>query len=280
MRSKGRSIEIEAYAKINLGLRVLGKRPDGYHEIDTVIQSIDLSDHLTLKLHKDTITMEMSPELGIPVEENLALRAACLLREQVGFQAGVHIHLFKGIPVEAGLGGGSSDAAAVLIALNELLKLGLSLRELQALALDLGSDVPFFLVGGRCRARGRGEIIQKLPEDPALEAIVLLVPSFSLPTHEVYATFDRLVPAAAAPASAYPNDLEWAALELCPQLWEYRKFLQREAVPFGMSGSGPAYYALIPEDKEESFVRLAQEELDCKIHVCRQTPFGHKITRI
>jgi len=150
---------------VNLGLRVRETRPDGYHEVDTVLQSVDLHDTLELSPCPDPgggialkVRVEDSGGLDIPPEENLAVRAAELLRERVGLPRGqgVTIELRKRIPVGAGLGGGSSDAAAVLAGLNALFALGLSRKELVELGAALGSDVPFFLWGGRGRARGRG----------------------------------------------------------------------------------------------------------------------------
>ncbi len=272
-----RSLRLRAYAKINLGLKVLGRRPDGYHGIDTLLQSIDLADELFLQPRAAAeITLTMEPDLGLPLRENLVMQAARLILRRAGVRRGVSIHLRKEIPVGAGLGGGSSDAAAVLAGLNELLGLGFSLEELQTMGVELGSDVPFFLLGGRCRARGRGELLEKLPEDPSLGVIVLLVPPFAKSTREVYEAFDRLVPRTLP--SFYPNDLEAAALEIHPVLWAYRAYLERAGVPFGLSGSGPTYFALLQGNVEEG--RLAGQvraELGCRVFLCRPTLWGHQI---
>jgi 4-diphosphocytidyl-2-C-methyl-D-erythritol kinase len=270
-----RSLHIRAYAKINLGLKIMGKRPDGYHEIDTTFQSIDLADELRLELRSDgEIVLTMEPELGIPAEQNLALQAARLLREQTQFEEGIYIHLSKKIPPGAGLGGGSSDAAAVLAGLNQLCELRLSKEELKALGAELGSDVPFFFEGGRCRGRGLGEILEKLSEDPALEGIGLLLPPFSLSAREVYEAYDRLLPP--TPSSPYPNDLEAVALSLRPELRAYRAFLERSSVRFGMSGSGPTFYALIQEP-DEQIVHSAQTVLSCEVYMCKPVFSGHEI---
>ncbi len=270
-----RSLRIRAYAKINLGLRVLGKRPDGLHEIDTLLQSIDLADELVLVPRSDgKVTLMTEPDFGISTEENLASRAAHLLRERVGCKPGVNIHLSKKIPVGAGLGGGSSDAAAVLGGLNQLFNLRLSKDELKTLGAELGSDVPFFFEGGRCRATGRGELLQELLPDGMLKFVVLLVPPFSLRTREVYEAFDHLTPCALN--SPFHNDLEVAALELRPELGEYRAFLERVSVPFGLSGSGPTYYALVEAD-DEQIVQQAQAILRCKVYSCRPVFLGHEI---
>lgn len=270
-----RSLRIRAYGKINLGLKVLGKRPDGYHEIDTVLQSIDLADELVIEPRYDEqITLTMEPDLGVATEENLAFRAARLLQERAGFVSGVHVHLTKKIPIGAGLGGGSSDAAAVLGGLNQLFNLRLSKDELKALGAELGSDVPFFFEGGRCRATGRGELLQELSADGALKFVVLLVPPFSLRTREVYEAFDHLTPCVLN--SPFHNDLEVAALELRPELREYRAFLERVSVPFGLSGSGPTYYALV-QAHDEQMVQQAQAILRCKVYSCRPVFLSHEI---
>ena len=276
-----RTLQIEAYAKINLGLRVLSKRPDGYHEIDTVLQSIDLCDLITLAPQQDgEISLTMMPDLDIPAEQNLALQAAQLLRKQVGLPMGVHVHIDKRIPVSAGLGGGSSDAAAVLAGLNELFALGLSVHELMALGAELGSDVPFFLLGGRCRARGRGERLEKLPDALIEQEIyVLLVPPFALSTHEVYRTFDQLHPPQML-NSPYPNDLEVAALALRPNLKIYREFLKQQGVSFGMSGSGPTYFAVLTDELQaRALAERAKQELpaDTQALVCRPTRVGYAL---
>ena len=182
---------LKAYAKVNLTLEVLGKRDDGYHEIATVIQTIDLHDTLTLEPAAD-ITLECScPELVSP--DNLVLRAAHLLRENTGSTEGARIVLDKKVPVAAGLGGGSSDAAATLKGLNRLWGLGLSVDELVRMAVQIGSDVPFFLYGGTAMAHGRGERVRPLP--PAdLEWLLVLSPSIDLP-NKTASLYARLSPA-------------------------------------------------------------------------------------
>lgn len=259
MRIPAKALNIRAYAKVNLELQVLGKRADGYHEIDTVLQSVDLADLIMLKPHSHReITLEMTPDLGIPPDENLALRAA--RREGAGLSIGAHILIDKRIPAGAGLGGGSSDAAAVLVGLNALFGLGLRTGELSALAAELGSDVPFFLMGGRCRARGRGERLEKIhiPDAELSNIYVLFVPPFSLSAREVFEAFDRLQPKPLD--SPYPNDLEGAALALRPELRAYREFLA--GVPFGLSGSGPTYFAVTTDEGEAaSLLKLAEREL-------------------
>lgn len=164
-----------AYAKINWTLEVLGKRDDGYHEVRAILQTIDLSDTVTLSA-ADAISLEItgaSPSLtGEAIESNLAYRAAVRLRDECSYRGGVQIALEKRIPVAAGLGGGSSDAAATLRGLNRLWSLRLHNEELLALAAQLGSDVPFFIRGGTALASGRGEVIEALPDVPKQHLVI------------------------------------------------------------------------------------------------------------
>ena len=149
-------------AKVNLALEVLRKRPDGYHELSTVLQAVDLCDRLTVET-ADTITLETS-EPGLPTDErNLVVRAARMLRDAAGVDRGARIRLEKRIPLAAGLGGGSSDAAATLWGLNRLWGLRWKRERLVELAVALGMDVPFFLGRGRALGTGRGEVLRPLP---------------------------------------------------------------------------------------------------------------------
>lgn len=153
-----------AYAKINLCLEALGRRRDGYHDLVTILQTIDLYDALTFQTAEEITLTCSDPRLER--EDNLVWRAAHLLQRATGVTAGAAIHLEKGIPTTAGLGGGSSDAATTLVALSELWGLRTTDSNLQNLAAALGSDVPFFLVGGTVLARGRGEDLTPLPALP------------------------------------------------------------------------------------------------------------------
>lgn len=179
------TLTYRSFAKLNLYLEVLGRREDGYHNIETIFQTVGLSDELRFTACADAVTLECdSPDLGAP-EENLAWRAAMLLRERCSCERGVHIELDKRIPVAAGLAGGSGNAAATLVALNQLWELGLSEEELRAFGLELGSDVPYCIVGGTVAATGRGEALDPLA---ALHetAFVLLHPPIQVSTARVY----------------------------------------------------------------------------------------------
>lgn len=225
-----------AYAKVNLTLRVLSRRPDGFHELDSLVQSVSLHDELTVE-PADGLTLQCD-RAELENEENLAWRAAALLQRRAGGR-GARLALRKRIPVAAGLGGGSADAAAVLRALAALWGLGLPPTELLRLAATLGSDVPFFLVGGLVRLRGRGERLEPLPDRPQ-QHLVLLEGPRPLATADVFREADRL--GSAGPGS---NDLEAAALSLCPELEGYRDALRRAgARDVRLTGSGPTLFTL------------------------------------
>ena len=167
-------IRLLAPAKINLSLEVIGKRDDGYHEVRTVLQAIDLADELDFE-DADDLTLRVEPEGAVPVNENLVLRAGRVLREAAGEPRGAAITLRKRIPVAAGLGGGSGGAASALLGLCRLWGLDFPESRLRELAVSLGSDVPFFLRGGTALATGRGETLEPLPM-PAERFLVIVVP--------------------------------------------------------------------------------------------------------
>jgi 4-diphosphocytidyl-2-C-methyl-D-erythritol kinase len=258
--SADRPIFVRAPAKINLTLDVLGKREDGYHALASVMQTIAVADTLALWPAPDnTLTLHCdAPELR--GENNLALRAARLLRDTTGCRRGVHVELRKEIPAQGGLGGGSSDAAAVLVALNRHWQLGLDTATLIALAAQLGSDVPFFVVGGTALVEGRGEIVTPLPPLPPLWLVVAR-PPVGVSTAMV---FRALTPAAYTDGTAtrrlveairggnlpplddttLVNALEHDVLRDYPAVERLRGVMLRAgASPVRMSGSGPTLFA-------------------------------------
>ncbi len=251
-------LTVRAYAKVNLTLEVLGARDDGYHEIASIMQTVDVNDTVTLE-HADDITLKCDrPELDSP--ENLALRAARLLRAHSGYDGGARVTLDKSIPVSAGLGGGSSDAAATLNGLNELWGLGMSNDELARLGAELGSDVPFFLTGGTAMALGRGERVRALP--PAdLKWLLLLSPPIRVPdkTRAVYARLNpasftgglltrkleaRIRGGGDVPPQFLFNVFDGVAREVFPGLDEFWRAIEelggREV---HLAGSGPSLFA-------------------------------------
>lgn len=227
-------------AKINLRLRVLGRRPDGYHEIDTVLQSIDLCDEITIALSGNALRLHAPPHLPTG-EGNLCYRAAQAFFARLRRSAQASIWLTKRVPVQAGLGGGSSNAAAVLLGLNQLHQNPLDIQELTQLAAAVGSDVPFFLTGGTARARGRGEHIEALP-DARRWWLRIVKPKLGLSTAEVYALWRP--PQCAADALADDdlfNDLEQPAQRLMPALLEFYRLLKSDgAERVLLCGSGSA----------------------------------------
>lgn len=206
MSSGERKVRVRALAKINLDLRVLNRRPDGFHELRTVFQTISLADTLEIRFRParaSSLAVESEPR----IPENLVERAAALLIESAPVRGQVRIRLRKRIPMGAGLGGGSSDAAAVLLALPALAGARLPLERLIELAGSLGSDVPFFLLGGRAVGLGRGSELYPLPEGPAGWA-VLLTPKVHIRTTEAYAGLGRAL-TAEPPANMINSFQSW-----------------------------------------------------------------------
>jgi len=250
---------LRASAKVNLVLEVLGKRPDGYHELSTVMQAVDLFDRLTVEAAA-TITLETN-EPALPTDDrNLVVRAARLLREAAGIEAGARIVLDKRIPLAAGLGGGSSDAAATLLGLNRLWGLRWRRERLVELAVKLGMDVPFFLGRGRALGTSRGEVLSALPGVGGY-ALVLVNPGVGLSTQEVYGRVPpgwraesdgtkRMLDAlkkrnAVRVAGALTNHLEHWVEPAMPVIGRMKAaLLAAGALGAAMSGSGPTVFGL------------------------------------
>ncbi len=252
---------VRAYAKINLTLDVLGRRTDGYHELATIMQTIDLYDTLCLSASNDAQVRLICSRPELENDENLVVRAAALVRQRLRVRQGITIELDKHIPMVAGLGGGSSDAAAVLVALQHWWQLPLSSADLVAMAAALGSDVPFFLSGGLALCEGRGERVTPLPPYwPAeMRWLLLLKPTISISTATV---FRNLTPQAytdgshsravmeALKASRMPqladlhNGLEQSVLAQYPEVALARDALLHVGAPFvRLSGSGPTLFS-------------------------------------
>ena len=175
-------MKVKAYAKINLTLDVLGSRKDGYHEVNSVMQQVDLHDELNFEKFGDIIVQSQ-------FRDDIILRTILKLKELFSIEEGVNVSVKKNIPIAAGLGGGSSDAAATLIALNELWGLNLSTDDLLKIASELGSDVPFFIIGKGCFVSGRGEILEKI-NLPEMD-ILLINPGYEISTKEAYNELDK-----------------------------------------------------------------------------------------
>jgi 4-diphosphocytidyl-2-C-methyl-D-erythritol kinase len=254
-------IQLPAYAKINLGLRVLGKRPDGYHEIETFFLQIDLADYLFFQLlHEPGIRFSCNwPELA-ETETNLCVKACRLLEKIADCRFGIDIYLEKSIPYGAGLGGGSSDAAVTLVAVNALYNMKLSHEELGTLAAQLGSDVSFFLHGGLAYASGRGEIVTPLNYLPVLW-VLIVKPEVSVSTKWAYdnlkfgltntkknTTFASLKNSFSGIDTlreVCQNDMEEAVFSRHPELAAIKCRLQDVgAFPVSMTGSGSAIFGI------------------------------------
>ena len=253
---------VRSYAKINLTLDVLGKRADGYHELATVMQTIDLYDTICLTATEENTVHIICSRPELSSEDNLAARAVQAVRQRLSLTQGVMIELYKHIPVAAGLGGGSSNAAAVLLALQQWWQLPLSSADLLDIAASLGSDVPFFLKGGLALCEGRGEQVTPLaPRWPStMRWLLLLKPSIGVSTATVFrhlptsdysdgshsqAIRSALTAKSGLPLEELHNDLERSVLERYPEVAQAREdMLQAGASPVRLSGSGPTLFAM------------------------------------
>lgn len=255
----------KAPAKINLTLDVLQKRPDGFHEVEMIMTTVDLADRIWLKPLDRGITIRSSERFVPNDKRNLAWQAADILRKKFDIRSGVEITLDKNIPVAAGLAGGSSDAAATLRGLNRLWNLGLSLDELAVLGASIGSDIPFCVYGGTALASGRGEQIQQLPVPPNCW-VVLAKPPISVSTADIYGGLDiqgiqhpdtaGMMQALASAdyetmCKKVGNALEPVTMRLHPQV----SVLKDQMLKFGadtvlMSGSGPTVFGLVQHESQ------------------------------
>ncbi len=259
-----------APAKLNLSLEVLGRRPDGYHELVSVVQTIDLADTLTFRPAEE-VTLSCS-DADLAGHHNLVCRAAHMLREAAGVTGGAHIHLDKRIPVAAGLGGGSSDAAAALLGLCELWGMSLPEGDLAGLARRLGADVPFLLRGGTALMEGVGELLTPLPSLPTQWA-VLAVPPVAIP-HKTATLYGRLRPAHYTDGSrtralvdemrqgapldpALMGNAFEAVLTEEPVTAARRAMLAAGAPWVRLSGSGPSLFCLFDAKEDASRVYQA-----------------------
>ena len=272
-------LTVLAPAKLNLTLEVLAKRRDGFHEIRSVIQAINLSDSLCFQLSQHIEFKSNLP--GWIAEESLVSRAASLLQEATGCSKGVTVEVKKRIPLLSGLGGDSSDAAAVLRGLNQLWELGLSPGELFGLAWQLGSDVAFFLYGGTALVEGRGEIVTPLPSLPHRWVVLAIPPVPRLPgkTKQLYAslkvshytdgrTTRKLVEELKAGREFTPsllfNTFENVAFTRFSEIGVSRSHIMKMgATDVHLAGSGPALFTLVKDkaQAEELHIRLQQQRL-------------------
>ncbi len=270
-------VRLRPAAKVNLHLEVLGRRPDGYHELRTLLASVDLRDELVVApAPEGCLTLEVSPAGSAPAgDDNLVLVAARRLWARVGRRPGARLTLTKRIPSGAGLGGGSADAAAALVALDRLWGLGLERHSLAGLGAELGADVPFFLHGGLALGVGRGDEVHPLPDVPPFP-VVLVVPPVPVSTAEVYrrlqppSTWARPDPRVSAFAAGWLPELPWPFLrnDLEPVVtaaWPEVAVALAAVAGIGgrrsaVTGSGGAVYAVLDQmsDAEQAAARLAR----------------------
>lgn len=280
-----------SYGKINLYLDVLDRRADGFTNIETIFQSIDLWDELQVLPGEGEIKFTCSQGDLCPPEENLVYRAAALIRARAGVTEGAHLHLEKRLPVAAGLAGGSGNAAAALVALNALWALGLGHGELAALALELGSDVPYCLTGGTAAATGRGEVLEALP--PLAEQwLVLVHPPLKITAGQAYGhpkLTRNLAPpvegktpafqealahlAAGDVAKVIFNRMESGVFHDYPELPEIKQRLRDlGCAASAMSGSGPTMFGIC--DNEGRAREVAAGLAGHRVSVLRTAPHG------
>lgn len=258
----GQAQTFPAPAKINLFLHVVGRRPDGYHLLQTVFRFLDHGDRLHIHVREDGRIRLLNTLPGVPEERDLCWRAARLLQTHTGCGLGADIGLEKRLPMGGGLGGGSSDAATVLMALNRLWRLGLTREQLQVLGLSLGADVPVFVFGRSAFAEGVGEHLRPVDLPPA--SYVVLIPPVQVPTAEIFANpgLTRDTPEVKIPPlpeGCGHNDLEPVAVAAYPVIGEYLQWLGRYG-DARMTGSGACVFAAFPDRAAAEAVFAARPE--------------------
>jgi 4-diphosphocytidyl-2-C-methyl-D-erythritol kinase len=263
-----REVRIPAFAKINLCLDILGKRPDGYHELRTIFQTVSLHDELLLRASRDReIALSIHGNAVLsqePSQKNLVYRAVDALRHALKIRSGVEMELRKTIPAGRGMGGGSSDAAAALLGYLRLTRRTLPLPQLLEIASSLGADVPFFLFGGRALGVSRGNEIYPLPDIPKLSVLIVSPRDIHVPTPDAYRWLKArrltLTKSAADPklwrfcalcwsaqGSGLSNDFERPVFRRHPRLAQIKRaLLQRGAAEASLAGSGSAVFGVFP----------------------------------
>ncbi len=265
-------IALKAWAKINLGLKILNKRDDGFHNIETTLTTMNLADFIRIEEVDSGIIID-AKGLNIPPEENLCYQTADLFKKKYGVEKGVKIHLIKNIPIGSGLGGGSSDAAAVLKGMRELYALNIADEELMELSKNIGLDVPFFIKGGAAYARGKGDELKffKLPR----MSLIVYYPGYSISTKWAYQAYDEFVAASPQPdpevflekdsrkkkskkerkGFQLENDFEKVIFKHHPDLVDVKThLLMAGCFLVSLSGSGSCLYTLSDESTRDKAV--------------------------
>jgi 4-diphosphocytidyl-2-C-methyl-D-erythritol kinase len=269
-------MELFAPAKINLSFRILRRRDDGFHEIETLMAPVSLCDEIRIEPNESDIHFECD-DASLAGDDNLVVRAARIFFDKTNTKPNVRITLKKKIPHGAGLGGGSSDAATTLLGLNEIFQGKLPREELSELGAQVGSDVPFFIYRSAAICRGRGEIVSPIKLKAKL-SLLLVKPDFSVPTPWAYSRWkdSREIPGVSYAAQTldgtqFANDLERPVFEKFVFLAETKQWLQRQSEVSAalMSGSGSTIFAVLRNGVDPAgLVRHARKELDPKLWTC------------
>jgi 4-diphosphocytidyl-2-C-methyl-D-erythritol kinase len=289
-RSKmsAQTLTLPAFAKINLSLRVLGKRADGYHELDTIFQTINLHDTITLTSTENPEITLWCDDRSLPTgPHNLVWRAATSLRQHFALNKGARIRLEKRIPVQAGLGGGSADAAVTLIGLTYLWQVNASVEDLLNLAANIGADVSFFLFGGTAQGTGLGNDIQALPDDRG-RYLLVVKPNAGISTAHAYEALRRDSLTSAGPkfilsssprseifdsfhAEAPHNDFEPAVFGLAPETERVRVALGKSGAKATLlAGSGSAVFGVFDnQDAQRRAIQAIELEAGWRVFLCR-----------
>lgn len=282
-------MKIKTYAKINLYLDVIGKYPDGYHEIESIFQTVSLADTLTFQEIPKGIVITTNSE-SLPVDEkNIVYKTAKKIQDIAKIKKGVHVHIDKNIPIGAGLGGGSANSAGTIFALNKLWGLNWNEIEQSNIAIKIGADVPYFLKGGTQAVTGKGEKLTQISTIPDIW-IVLIHPPFSLSTASVYRHPTLKIRLHMRKKNHYTlsfrkaiialqkcewnkviyNRLEIPSFSMHPELHEVKKKIKKMGFPFvGMTGSGSTLFVIV-ESKQEGEKLISH--LNWKSHIVKTTP--------
>jgi 4-diphosphocytidyl-2-C-methyl-D-erythritol kinase len=241
-----------APAKLNLFLHIVGQRADGYHLLQSVFQLIDYGDTIRLGVRADGEIRHLNPLAGVPVEQDLMIRAARLLQQETGSRLGIDLHIEKRLPMGGGLGGGSSDAATVLLALNQLWQLDLPRSRLQQLGLSLGADVPFFIFGQNAWVEGVGEKLTPITLMPSY--YVVLIPKVKVATATIFCDEGltkntKSIRIRDFETAEIKNDLEAVACKQYPEIGEYLQWLSQYSLS-RMTGSGGCVFTSFPTQKQ------------------------------
>ena len=270
---------IKSYAKINFGLKVLDLLPDTYHSIFTIMQEIDFYDYITISKTKDSkINLEINGPISIPADgNNSCIKAAKLLYDNYSINKGINIKLTKNIPTEAGLGGGSSNAANTLSILNNIFELNINNHELEELAIQLGCDVPFFINGGTQICEGKGEKLTKLSAKFINYTMLLVFPKFSVSTQWAYSFFKNDLPKRfdSDKFRSFQDTIDWKLFDndfeniiklTYPEVIKIRNDLESTKALFvSLSGSGSTMYGVFDDFLKASSANQALKSYNCRI---------------